>query len=279
MSSKDPSSGPKTQNLRPTVFWRMVEDIPRPLQNGLTVASVAIPFLGWWLFTSIGHIDPLFLPSPAKVLVAFGKLWSSGELVQDTIASLRRVSTGFLLSVLCAMPVGVLMGSFPSIRALLEPLFGLMRYMPAPAFIPLLILYLGIDEAPKISLIFIGTFFFNTLMIMDAVKFVPKDLLEATFMLGGNRYQALTQVILPHVLPGIIDACRINLAAAWQLVIVSELIAATEGLGRRISLAGRNLKTDEIFVGIIIIGLIGLAFDLLFRLLLNLSCKWANQAK
>jgi NitT/TauT family transport system permease protein len=272
-------STPKNQNLRPAVFWRMVEDIPRPLQNGLMVASIAFPFLVWWLLTSFGNIDPVFFPSPAKVLTAFGKLWSSGELGQDTIASLQRVSVGFLLSALCAIPVGVLMGSFPSIRALLEPLFGLMRYMPAPAFIPLLILYMGIDEAPKISLIFIGTFFFNTLMIMDAVKFVPKDLLEATFMLGGNRYQALTQVILPYVLPGIIDTCRINLAGAWQLVIVSELVAATEGLGRRISLAGRNLKTDEIFVGLIVIGLVGLAFDLLFRLLLNVSCKWADQSK
>ncbi len=277
--SKDPATLPRDRDLRKTVFWRMVEDIPRPLQNGLTVASIALPFMVWWLVTAIGNVDPLFLPAPAKVLEAFGRLWSSGELVKDTWASLQRVSSGFLLSVLFAIPTGVLMGSFPSIRALLEPLFGLIRYMPAPAFIPLLILYLGIDETPKIALIFIGTVCFNTLMIMDAVKFVPKDLLEATFMLGGNRFQALTQVILPHVLPGIIDACRINLAAAWQLVIVSELIAATEGLGRRISLAGRNLKTDEIFVGIIVIGLIGMAFDLLFRLLLHISCKWADQAK
>jgi NitT/TauT family transport system permease protein len=268
---------PKNSNLRSTVFWRMVEDIPRPLHNALTVISLVLPLVLWWLVTTVGRIDPLFLPGPGKVLGTFLRLVGSGELWPDITASLYRVSLGFLLSALCAMPIGLLMGSFASIRALLEPLFGIVRYMPAPAFIPLLILYLGIDEAPKMALIFVGTFFFNTLMIMDAVKFVPKDLLEATFMLGGNRFQTLTQVVFPHVLPGIIDACRINLAAAWQLVIVSELIAATAGLGRRISLAGRNLKTDEIFVGIIIIGLIGLTFDLLFRLLLNLSCRWANQ--
>jgi NitT/TauT family transport system permease protein len=151
--------------------------------------------------------------------------------------------------------------------------------MPAPAFIPLLILYLGIGEEPKITLIFIGVFFFNSLMVMDTVKFVPKDLIEATYMLGGDRWEALKQVILPYVLPGIIDACRINLAAAWQLVIVSELIAATEGLGRRISVAGRFLKTDEIFVGLIVIGIIGLMFDLLFQYLLRVSCKWASQKR
>lgn len=265
--------------MPPTVFWRLAEDIPKPLNIGLVITSIVLPILLWWLVTTFGNIDSRFLPSPGMVLAAFGRLWSSGDLLKDTIASLWRVGTGFSLAVLFSIPVGVLMGSFPSIRALLEPLFGLIRYMPAPAFIPLLILYLGIGEEPKVMLIFIGVFFFNSLMVMDTVKFVPKDLIEATYMLGGNRWAALTQVILPHVIPGILDACRINLAAAWQLVIVSELIAATEGLGRRISVAGRFLKTDEIFVGLIVIGVIGLTFDLLFQYALRVTCKWADQKR
>ncbi len=269
----------KQKTMHPTVFWRLAEDIPKPLYTVLTIASIAVPLLLWWGVTTFGNIDPKFLPSPAKVIEAFGRLWNTRELLKDTVASLWRVGVGFLLAAILSIPVGVLMGSFPSIRALLEPLFGLMRYMPAPAFIPLLILYLGIGEGPKVTLIFIGVFFFNSLMVMDTVKFVPKDLIEATYMLGGNRWEALTQVILPHVLPGILDACRINLAAAWQLVIVSELIAATEGLGRRISVAGRFLKTDEIFVGLIVIGVIGLAFDLLFQYLLQVTCKWASQKR
>jgi NitT/TauT family transport system permease protein len=269
----------KPKTIRPTVFWRLAEDIPQPLYTALTITSIALPLLLWWVVTAFGNIDPKFLPSPAGVLEAFGRLWSTRELLKDTVASLWRVGVGFLLAVLFSVPIGVLMGSFPSIRALLEPLFGLMRYMPAPAFIPLLILYLGIGEEPKVTLIFIGVFFFNSLMVMDTVKFVPKDLIEATYMLGGNRWEALTQVILPHVLPGILDACRINLAAAWQLVIVSELIAANEGLGRRISVAGRFLRTDEIFVGLIVIGIIGLCFDLLFQYLLRVSCKWASQKR
>ena len=269
----------KPKSLHPTVFWRLAEDIPKPLNTALIVTSIALPLLLWWLVTTFGTIDPKFLPSPAKVWEAFVRLWSTRELLKDTVASLWRVGVGFLLAALLSIPVGVLMGSFASIRALLEPLFGLVRYMPAPAFIPLLILYLGIGEEPKITLIFIGVFFFNSLMVMDTVKFVPKELIEATYMLGGNRWATLTQVILPHVLPGIIDACRINLAAAWQLVIVSELIAASEGLGRRISVAGRFLRTDEIFVGLIVIGVIGLAFDLLFQYFLRVSCKWANQKR
>jgi NitT/TauT family transport system permease protein len=265
------------KKLQPTVFWRIAEDIPKSLNTALIITSIAAPILLWWLVTTFGNIDPKFLPSPGKVMEAFGRLWSTRELLKDTVASLWRVGVGFTLAAAVSIPIGVLMGSFASIRALLEPLFGLMRYMPAPAFIPLLILYLGIGEEPKITLIFIGVFFFNSLMVMDTVKFVPKDLIEAAYILGGDRKQALLQVIFPHVLPGIIDACRINLAAAWQLVIVSELIAATEGLGRRISVAGRFLRTDEIFVGLIVIGVIGLSFDLFFQYLLRVSCKWTSQ--
>ncbi|WP_308253753.1 ABC transporter permease [Geminocystis sp. GBBB08] len=260
-------------------FWRLSEDIPKPLYISLTISSIALPLILWWLVTTIGNIDPKFLPSPANVFQAFVRLWKSGDLVKDTIASLWRVGFGFFFAALFAIPIGILMGSFASIRALFEPLFGLMRYMPAPAFIPLLILYLGIGEEPKITLIFIGVFFFNALMVMDTVKFVSKDLIESTYILGGNPWQILTQVIFPHSLPGILDACRINLAAAWQLVIVSELIASTEGLGRRISVAGRFLRTDEIFVGLIVIGIIGLSLDLFFQYLLRVSCNWASQKR
>jgi NitT/TauT family transport system permease protein len=269
----------KPKTIHPTVFWRLAEEIPPRLNLGLVIASVAVPVALWWLITTFGNIDPKFLPSPGKVLEAFGRLWRTRELLKDTVASLWRVGVGFILAALLSIPVGVLMGSFSSIRALLEPLFGLMRYMPAPAFIPLLILYLGIGEEPKVTLIFIGVFFFNALMVMDTVKFVPKDLIESTYILGGSRLETLLQVIFPYVLPGILDACRINLAAAWQLVIVSELIAANEGLGRRISVAGRFLRTDEIFVGLIVIGVIGLSFDLLFQYLLRVTCKWSSQQR
>jgi NitT/TauT family transport system permease protein len=237
--------------------------------------SIALPVLLWSIATMVFKVDAKFLPSPGQVWEAGQRLWSSGELWKDTTASLYRVLVGFLLAIVISVPLGTLMGSFASLRALFEPMIGLLRYMPAPAFIPLLILYLGIDEQPKIVLIFIGTLFFNTLMVMDAVKFVPKELIETSYTLGGNRLQVLLRVIFPYIMPSVIDASRVNIAAAWQLVIVSELIAATEGLGRRISVAGRFLRTDEIFVGLLVIGLIGLAIDLLFRLLLRFSCRWA----
>jgi NitT/TauT family transport system permease protein len=204
------------------------------------------------------------------------RLATDGSLFVDVWFSLLRVLGGFLLAALISIPLGILMGTFASIRALSEPLIGTVRYMPASAFIPLLILYLGLDEAPKICLIFIGTLFFNTLMVMDAVRSVPKELIETSYTLGGRRHQIVLSVICPFILPNILEAGRVNLAASWNLVIVSELVAATEGLGRRISLAQRFMRTDEIFVGLLVIGIIGLGIDLLVRLVLRLSCRWAE---
>ncbi len=261
--------------LTQTVFWRIKEDIPKELNWTLMVLSIAVPFVLWWIISNSRLVAPLFLPTPAEVGQALMGLWQNGSLSKDITASLFRVIAGFSLAALVSIPLGILMGTFASIRALTEPIIGIVRYMPAPAFIPLLILYFGIGELPKILLIFIGTLFFNTLMVMDAVKFVPQELIETTYTLGGHRQNVLLHVISPYVLPSIIDACRVNMAAAWNLVIVAELVAATEGLGRRISVAQRYLKTDEIFAGLIVIGLIGLAIDVLFRLLLRVSARWA----
>lgn len=265
----------KKDNLKPTIFWRIADDIPKSLSWILISLSIAIPLLIWFIVSEYSGMDSVFLPSPGDVIAAFKKLWSKGYITKDTFSSFTRVTIGFMLSAIIAVPLGILMGTFASIRALFEPIIGILRYMPAPAFIPLLIIYLGIDEAPKIALIFIGTVFFNLLMIMDSVKFVPQDLIETTYTLGGKRWQVLFQVITPYILPRIIDTFRVNMAASWNLVVVAELLAANEGLGKRILLAQKFLKTDEIFACLIILGLIGFAIDLFFRLLVRLSCKWA----
>ncbi len=271
-SKRSPS--PKS-SLEPTIFWRIAEDIPKLLAWNLMFLSILIPCLVWFLVTKYLNIDSVFLPSPLEVGQALVSLWSKGFLLGDISASFLRVSLGFILSALVALPIGILMGAFVSIRSLFEPIIAILRYMPAPAFIPLFIIYLGIGEEPKIALIFVGTVFFNILMIMDAVKFVPKDLIETTYTLGGKRWQVIRQVITPYIVPSIIDTLRINIATSWNLVIVAELVAASEGLGKRIVLAQKFLKTDEIFACLIVLGLIGFCLDLIFRLLLKTTCKWA----
>ena len=251
---------------------------PRLIRHpwALGILGIGIVLVLWFLITASGAVNKLFLPSPQAVWQAGQQQWSSGLLLKDAAASIQRVFIGFALSAGLALPVGIAMGTNVVICRLLEPLMGLIRYMPAPAFIPLLIIYFGLEELPKVLLIFIGTFFFNTLMIMDAVKFVPRELVETALTLGGRGLPILTRVVAPFIAPQVLDTYRINMASAWNLVIVAELVAATEGLGKRISLAQRFLKTDEIFMGLIVIGLIGLVIDLGFRALMRRACAWAT---
>lgn len=245
------------------------------LKGWLMVLSILIPFALWWILASTGWVDPKFLPTPPMVLQAGINLWQEGFLLGDTLASFLRVLGGFLLAALVAIPLGIGMGAFASVRSLMEPLVGIVRYMPAPAFIPLLVIYLGLGEEPKVMLIFIGTVFFNTLMIMDAVKFVPKDLIETTYTLGGDRRQVLMQVITPYVVPSIFDTLRVNMAASWNLVIVAELVAAESGLGKRIALAQKFFQTDDIFACLIVLGLIGFVLDLSLQAAMRVTCRWA----
>ena len=266
---------PAPQSLKPTVFWRIADDIPNALSWVLMAVSVVVPLTVWWLLSNYTNVNPKFLPSPQAVAGAFQRLWEQGFITRDIMASFGRVVSGFALAAVLSIPLGINMGAFASIRAMMEPIVGILRYMPAPAFIPLLIIYLGLNEEPKIALIFIGTVFYNTLMIMDAVKFVPKDLIETTYTLGGKRWQVLMSVITPYIVPSIIDTFRINVAVSWNLVVIAELVAAEEGLGRRILLAQRFFKTDEIFACLIMLGVIGFAFDLLFRWVLKTRCRWA----
>jgi len=242
----------------------------------LGVLGIITVILAWWLVTASGMVDKLFLPGPGAVWLAGTDQFQGGILVADAVASVKRVFIGFMISAGLALPIGIAMGTNRTICHFLEPLMALIRYMPAPAFIPLLIIYFGLEELPKVMLIFIGTFFFNTLMIMDAVKFVPSELVETALTLGGRGLPILTRVVAPYIAPQVLDTYRINMASAWNLVIVAELVAANEGLGKRISLAQRFLRTDEIFVGLIVIGLIGLMIDLGFRFLMRRACSWAN---
>lgn len=257
-------------------FWALRQPISRRLRNVLMVVSVLVPAVAWVVLSGAGVVKPLFLPSPAAVARAFHTLTASGDLQRDLGASLSRIGIGFALVVVVSVPLGLLIGTFPSFRALFEPMIGLLRYMPASAFIPLLIVWLGIGETSKIALLFIGTVFFNTLMSADAVSQAPTELIDASYTLGASKWEVLRKVIFPYALPGLIDSMRVNVAATWNLVVVAELFAAHQGLGYRIIQAQRFLHTDQIFAVLIVIGVIGVSIDLLFRLVRNVAAPWAK---
>lgn len=277
MSSSElaPDRHPPKRRKRRSAFWQIRSPIPRHLYYAMMVLSIAIPLLAWSLLTYSGLIDPLFMPTPTAVLKSAYNLLQSGQLMHDVSVSVTRITWGFLLSAVISIPLGLLIGTFKSIEGLLEPIAGLMRYMPAAAFIPLIILWIGLGEPSKIAIIFLGSFFYNLLMIADAVKFIPMDLIKTAYTLGATRKDVFFHVIFPATLPNIIDTLRINIAGAWNFVVVAELVAANSGLGYHILLAQRYLKTDQIFVGILLIGLIGLAIDFAFKLIFRWVVPWA----
>jgi len=264
----------RTPPKRTSALFSLRTPISAGARWTLAVLSFAIPFLAWVVLSVSGTVDSTFLPSPAAVLKAGIDMAGSGDLFADLWATTQRVLEGFGLAVLVSVPLGILMGTFAAGQAFFEPLLGLLRYLPASAFIPLLIIWLGLGEPSKIVLLVIGVVFFNTLMTADAVRSVPMDVIDVSYTLGARRGEVLRKVVIPHALPGMIDSMRVNSAAAWNFVVVAELIASTSGLGYRIVRSQRFLETDKIFAVLVVIGLIGLTIDVGLRLLRERLGRW-----
>ena len=193
--------------------------------------------------------------------------------------SFFRVTAGFLLSAALAIPLGVLIGAFKVGEGLLQPFTEFVRYIPVPALIPILMVLFGIGEAPKIMLIFVGTFFQLVLMVAEEIRRVPYDLIQVGYTLGARRTEILTQILWPAALPGIFDALRLCNGWAWTYLVVAELVAANEGLGYRILKFSRFLQTPKIFVYLIMLGVIGLGLDFLFRRFNRIAFHWAASGR
>jgi NitT/TauT family transport system permease protein len=259
---------------RPALFTLKVP-IGRRAVWILTIASIVVPIVAWWLVSASGLVQPAsYLPSPLTTWRTLVQVYQEGGLWDDIGASVSRVLIGFGLAVAVSVPLGIIMGSFRSGWAFLEPVLGLTRYLPAPAFIPILLIWQGVGEAPKQTLIFLGTFFFNTLMTADVVRTVPTQLIDVSYTLGARTGEILRKVIVPHALPGMIDAVRVNAAAAWAMLVVAELIASDNGLGHRINQLGRFFQVDKMFAYLAVIGVIGLAMDVSLRLIRDWTGRW-----
>jgi len=259
---------------KPAPLWAIRQDIPLSLYWGLAVLGLLLPLLLWGL-AAAGEVDPVFLPSPAQVLARM-KAWWDEELLTDMGISTMRVVVGWAASALLALPLGLMIGSWRSVQALLEPLTDFIRYMPAVAFIPLVMVWVGIDEGAKIAIIFIGTFFQMVLMVAEDVRRVPMAQIEAAQTMGATRREVLEKVIIPSAKPALLDTLRVTMGWAWTYLVVAELVAANSGLGYAILKAQRFLQTDKIFAGILLIGLIGLVIDQLFRFAHRKAFPWLH---
>jgi len=232
-----------------------------------------------WCVLTYGHIvSPLFLPSPTLTIGSAISMVRDGTLSENAAASLSVIVTGWALAVAAGVPVGILMGSFKAVEALIEPFVDFVRYLPVSALIPLLILYIGIGMAEKVAVIFIGTFFQLVLLVADVAAHVQHEQIDVAYTLGATRKQVVRRVLLPATLPGVMDTLRITMGWAWTYLVVAELVSSDRGLGFMILDSMRGFFVDRIFVGLAVIGGLGLLFDITFKWLHRRLLPWSPKA-
>jgi NitT/TauT family transport system permease protein len=258
----------------------------RPLQPvnpgarlALGISFFILFFAVWAVFTLGGYVSKTFLADPITMVRSGYDLLANQGFAQDIGMTVWRVLGGFVLAALLAIPLGVLMGAYKPIEAFFEPFVSFARYLPASAFIPLLILWAGIGEAQKLAVIFIGSFFQLVLMIAVSVGNTRRDLVEAAYTLGAGDRGIVTRVLVPSAAPEIAETLRMVLGWAWTYVIVAELIGASSGIGHMITDSQALLATDQIIFGIIVIGVFGLVTDLAFKALNRKLFPWAQLSR
>ncbi|MET0628708.1 MAG: ABC transporter permease [Acidimicrobiia bacterium] len=256
-------------------LFRLRGDIPFGLRIGIAVFSVVGLTALWWLAADVFVQQP-YLVSPLDTVNGLRSLWESGDLASDVQASGLRIVEGYTISLAIGIVLGVSIGSFRSVEAFWESPVGLLRYIPATALTTLFLAWLGIDESPKVALVIAGTVFFNIVMIADVARNVPKEMVDTAYTLGAGRARVLGRVIMPQSFPGIIDVARINLAAAWPMLVIAELLAATDGLGYRLTVLRRGNDWNGTFAILLVFAVIGLASDLFLRWLRNRVSPWAR---
>lgn len=261
-----PAATPPAEHPEHHPWWAVRSTIPPRRAAALLAAGLLLPLLAWQLLARSGWVEPVFMPGPLQVLERLRSWYADDALLADIGISTLRVVAGWALSAIIALPLGLFIGSFRGVQALLEPLTDFIRYMPAVAFIPLVMVWVGIDEGAKIAIIFIGTFFQMVLMMAEDVRRVPMAQIEAAQTLGASRTEIIEKVIVPSAKPALLDTLRVTMGWAWTYLVVAELVAASSGLGFAILKAQRFLQTDKIFAGILLIGVIGLLIDQLLRL-------------
>ena len=227
----------------------------------LSVFTFGIVFFAWLFLSNFGLVNAVFLPSPMKVLGYFLGAMQDGSLLPNILISCQRILFGVFFAVVLGMPLGILCGTFKGAEAIIRPLCEFVRYLPVPAFVPLVMVWVGIGESAKVLLLFIGVFFQMVLMVADDALSVSDDLLNAGYTLGATRRQTIIKILIPAMLPRCMDTLRMMIGWAWTYLVVAEMVAANSGLGYSIMKAQRFLKTDAMFTGILIIGILGLVTD------------------
>ncbi len=252
-----------------------LREVAPGVRTALGISFFVLFFAVWAFATLGGFVSKTFLADPITMVKSGWTLLAEQGFAKDIGYTVWRVVGGFVLAAVIAVPLGVAMGAYKPIEAFFEPFVSFARYLPASAFIPLLILWAGIGEAQKLSVIFLGSFFQLVLMIAVTVGATRRDLVEAAYTLGANDWGIVRRVLIPASAPQIAETLRLVLGWAWTYVIVAELIGASQGIGHMITDSQALLATDQIIFGIITIGVIGLVSDLAFKRANRTMFRWA----
>lgn len=247
-----------------------------PTRLGLGLLAWITFFLAWHGVSTSGLADATLLPGPVKVAEAWIHLFAEREFATDVAQSVKRVFLSFGLALLIALPIGMLMGAFTPVSAALNALVSPFRYLPAPSFVPLLLMWLGTGDSQKVALLVLGVVFFLITLFMDNTRAVATELVECSRTLGATRGKVLWNVLLPAALPSYVDTARQMLAVSWTYLVIAEIVAATDGIGAMMMRAKRFVQVDDIMAGILTIGLLGLLADFLIRLIHRLCFRYLH---
>jgi len=242
-----------------------------------TIPLVAL--LAWWFMTATGRVERFFLPSPGDTFRIGLHMLASAAFWRDLLISMFRIFAGFALACAIAFPCGIWMGRSRFFNSVVEPPISFIRFVPMPAVIPLMILWFGSGEWGKVMIICAGIFFQLVLMIADAVASVPEAYYDIAHSVGATPWQRLVHFTIPAAGPEIWDSLRINIGLAWATLIFAEILGATSGLGYLIVRSQRYLLTENIFVAVLVIGILGIITDKIFGWYYYRRFPWSAQVQ
>lgn len=248
---------------------------------GISLATLAALIALWFLAAQVGWASPLFLPSPADVLTQFSAVaadgYANGTLLDHTLASLGRIAAALGVGIFVGIPLGLLMGLNRWVKGIFSVPIDLYWGLPPLAYLPLLIIWLGIGETSKIVLLSLSTFAPICFAAQAGVRSVPAERINAALSLGASRLQLFASIILPSALPEILTGLKIAIGAGLSTLVAAELIAAQSGLGYMIMSAANFLATDVVFVGLIVIAVLAFAFTSGMRWLEHRLIPWKGK--
>ncbi|MHC8944341.1 taurine transport system permease protein [Advenella incenata] len=240
----------------------------------ISCISVVVFVSVWEMVCRFGLVDPIFLPSPTEVVLRGIRTLNDGVLISHVLASTRRVMIGFTLAVAISIPLGLVLGTSRRFCAVFDPIISLIRPLPSMSWIPLSLLWFGITETQKYSIVFMGTIAPALLYVIEATRNVDQVLVLAARNLGASRFQVMREVILPASLAQIISGFKIILGLSWTCVISAELVSAKEGLGFMIMNGKEFFQTDTVVLGMVMISITVLIIDVILRRIENRVLRW-----